>query len=473
MMKFIFGTITLFLSASTALAQEKPAEIPTDPYVLSTGSWGQTYKDQFWLDSIGVGTGTQSAWRQLPADMKPVTVAVIDTGIDWNHLDFDWGNLWTNPGEIADNGKDDDGNGYVDDMIGWNFYERSNKPWDHDGHGTFVSGIIAASWNNGQGIAGINPSARIMVLRALNSFGNSRASYLAKALVYAADNGARIINMSVGGPGLTQAEVIAVRYAISKGALIVVAAGNEGARVEEFGIAGMDEVITVGAAGLDGLRAPFSNYGAAVDLLAPGVDILSLRARRTDTLLDVPGSNYRARAAYVGADKRYLRASGTSFSAPMVAGVASLLLSRDPSLTAAQLRRVLLNSARDVGAAGIDQFSGYGMLDAAAALKADPDNFITATIKGVEVVKSKAGTALAINGTISASGLKQAYIDIGAGEKPTKWTRVLDGLQPSATGELGQVPAAKFQGSTVWIIRLTVIGSDGKTRETRFRLSLG
>ena len=455
------------------LAAVGAKEPPTDPYSTSKGSWGQSYDDQYWLARIGLGGGSDSVWQQIAEDQQPVTVAVIDTGIDWNHMDFNWSNLWTNPGEIADNGIDDDGNGFVDDMIGWNFYENSNKPWDHDGHGTFVSGIIAADWNNGHGIAGINSNARIMVLRALNSFGNARASYLARALVYAADNGARVINMSVGGPGLTQTEVEAVRYAVSKGALIVVAAGNEGDRVEGFGIAGMAEVITVGAAGLDDLRAPFSNYGTAVDILAPGVDVLSLRARRTDTLLDVPGSNYEARAAYVGADNRYLRASGTSFSAPMVAGVASLLLSRDPSLTAAQLRRLLLNSARDVGAAGIDQFSGYGMLDAAAALAADPDKFVTATIDGVSVVSTSDGPAVAVNGTISASSLENAYVDIGAGEAPTEWTRVLDGLGAIEGGEFGRIPAARFQGAAVWIIRLTVVGENGESRETRFRLSLG
>jgi len=468
MIRYLVAAILAFSPAGLVKAKE----VPTDPYTTSSGSWGQSYDDQYWLARIGLGPGEQSVWPQLPQNLEPVIVAVIDTGIDWNHLDFGWDNLWTNPGEIAGNGLDDDGNGFVDDMIGWNFYEANNKPWDHDGHGTFVSGIIAASWNNDQGIAGINPGSKIMVLRALNSFGNSRASYLARAIVYAVDNGAQIINMSVGGPGLTQAEIEAVRYATSKGVLIIVAAGNEGDRVENFGIAGMDEVITVGAAGLDDLRAPFSNYGAAVDLLAPGVDILSLRARRTDTLLDVPGSNYRARAAYVGTDNRYLRASGTSFAAPMVAGVASLLLSRHPTLSARQVRQMLLNSARDVGASGIDQFSGYGMLDAAAALRANPDSYIFAAVSGVAVVGSADGPAVSVVGTIAANSLKEAYIDVGAGEQPTQWARVLDGLRATDSGELGQIPAAQFQGSAVWIIRLTVVDDDGNSRETRFRLSL-
>ena len=467
-LRLIAAAMSLSL-ASPAVAQQ----LPSDPFAVSSGSWGQNYPDQYWLDRIGLGSGSTSAWRSMPAEPHTVVVAVIDTGIDWNHLDFAWSNLWTNTREIADNGVDDDGNGYIDDIIGWNFFENSNKPWDHDGHGTFTAGIIAASWNNGEGIAGINPHARIMVLRALNSFGNTRASYLARAITYAADNGAQIINLSVGGPTLTQVEADAVRYATSKGVLIVIASGNSGIVVDDFGIAGMDEVITVGAAGLDDLRAPFSNYGQAVDLIAPGVDILSLRARRTDTLRDIPGAEYEAGAAYVGTDNRYYRASGTSFSAPMVAGVASLLLSRDPTLTAPQLRRILLNSARDVGAPGIDQFSGYGLLDAAAAMAADPDSFVTATISGVEVVQSDSGPAVAVNGTVSADTLASAYIEIGSGEAPERWTRVIDSVAANQGGQIGTIAAERFRGASVWIIRLVVIGANGQRREARFRLSLG
>lgn len=463
-----------FLAALGLLASPAVAvDPPQDPYANSSGSWDQDYPDQYWLDRIGLGAGPDSAWRELTPDAAEVTVAVIDTGLDWHHLDFDWSNVWRNADEIEGNGIDDDGNGYVDDIIGWNFLDQSPRPWDHDGHGTFTAGIIAGAWNNGEGIAGINPRARVMVLRALNSFGNSRASYLAEAIIYATDNGARIINMSVGGPDLTRIETEAVRYAASKGVLIVVAAGNEGQSVEGFGIAGMEEVITVGASGLADLRANFSNYGPSIDLLAPGVDVLSLRARRTDTLFGVPGAEYEMGSAYVGDDKRYFRASGTSFSAPMVAGVASLLLSKDPSLTGAQLRRLLLNSARDVGAPGVDQFSGHGILDAAAAMRADPDAFINAAIDEVQVRRTPQGLAVAVLGTIGASAFESARIEIGAGEEPQSWTEVLDGLNEVNSGELGLIPAANFQGSAVWIIRLIVQDSNGTTREARFRLQVG
>lgn len=458
----------LLLAAQPAAALDPPG----DPHYRATGSWKQPYPDQWGMHRIGLTADARSAWHRLPAGAAPVIVAMIDTGLDWNHLDIAWENLWKNPGEIPDNGRDDDGNGFVDDLIGWNFYENSNKPWDHDGHGTFTAGIVAATWNNGAGIAGINPMARIMVLKALNSFGNSRASFLARAIVYAADNGARVINLSVGGKELSAMEIAAVRHAVSKNCVVVVAAGNDGVSVDDFGMAGMPEVITVGAAGPDDKRAAFSNYGKAVDLLAPGVDILSLRARRTDTLLDIPGGQYGAGAAFVGGDNRYYRAAGTSFAAPFVTGVASLLISANPSLTAAQVRRMLTSTARDVGAPGVDQFSGYGMVDAAAALAADPTRFVEAAIHGVELATTARGPGVRVLGSVGADRLAEAFVEIGRGESPTQWTRVLAGLAPTENGELGVIGADAFRGAPVWTLRLTVVGAGGMQREARFRLSL-
>ena len=175
---------------------------PTDPNFTQSGrgSWGQVEDDQWAIKRVGFTSDEGSAWNYVPENASPVVVAVIDTGLDWHHLDISHENIWRNDGEIPDNGIDDDRNGYVDDVIGWDFFARNNRPWDFDGHGTIVAGIIAATQDNDVGIAGINPHARIMVLKAVNNFGTTRASYLAEAIVYAVDNGARIINISVGGP---------------------------------------------------------------------------------------------------------------------------------------------------------------------------------------------------------------------------------------------------------------------------------
>ncbi len=468
----LISTIPGVLSVETNFCRDKQGG-PDDPYFVGQGAWGQPYDDQWALKRIGLTGGADSAWELLGEHPSPVVVAVIDTGLDWNHLDMDWENLWRNPGEIPDNGIDDDQNGYVDDVIGWNFYGRDNKPWDHDGHGTFVAGVIAATQNNGVGISGINPYARIMVLKALNSFGHSRASYLAKAIVYAADNGARLINMSVGGEKLTRIEKEAIDYALSKDVLIVAAAGNEGIHLGEFGPAGESGVLTVAATDLENRRTVFSNWGPQVDVAAPGIEILSLRARRTDTMRDIPEVEYVNRANYVGQDKRYYRASGTSFSAPMVTGVASLLLSKSPELSSDDVKRLLLHSARDIETPGVDQYSGYGLVDARAALRADVRFFIESAITGVQIAAGQQGRVLQVSGTSEADEFAGAWIEIGAGEEPESWTRVIDVTAPGRGIVLGEIDANLFRGSKVWILRLVTRHRNGKTREARFRLSLG
>lgn len=449
-------------------------QAPNDPLYNGKGAWGQDFDNQWALKRVGLTPDKDSAWNLLGKNPSPVVVAVIDTGLDWNHLDFDWKNLWRNPKEIPGNGKDDDNNGYVDDVIGWDFFENDNTPWDLDGHGTITAGIIAAHTGNGVGMAGINPHARIMVLRALNSFGNTRASYLAKAIVYAVDNGARIINMSVGGPEISEMETAAVAYAESKGVLIVAAAGNQGQKVDNYGIAANDNVVTVAATDQNDKRAVFSNWGSDVDIAAPGVDILGLRARRTDTMRDMEGVDYKPGDAYVGDDKRYYRAGGTSFAAPIVTGVASLILSKNPDLTVSQLRNILLQSARDIETPGKDNLTGYGLVDARAALSVDPAFFILAEITGVSIVEDKGKVALAVQGSADAHKFKSATLAIGAGENPTSWKDTGVTLrQPVKAGELGRIDAGMFAGSAVWIVRLTVEDAGGRQRVFWYKLNIG
>lgn len=445
---------------------------PKDPHSSAKGSWGQDYDDQWAIKRLGFDGGPDSAWRRVKPSAQPVIVAVIDTGLDWNHRDIDWKNIWQNPGEIPDNGIDDDNNGYVDDIIGWDFFADSNKPWDHDGHGTFVTGIIAGAWND-TGIAGINPDARVMVLKAINNFGHSRASYLARAIVYAVDNGARVINLSVGGKEISAIEQDALDYAHRNNAVVVVAAGNEGVDVGNYGMAASDKVITVASTGFKDERQAFSNWGRAIDIAAPGLDVLSLRARRTDTMRDISGVDYQPGAAYVGADKRYYRASGTSFSAPMVAAVASLLIANDPSLTHEEVKRILVNSARDVDIPGIDQYSGHGLLDARAALAADRDFDIQAEITGVAVVAEGGGQRVRVSGTATANRFASARIELGAGANPATWTAAGELTEAVMAGVLASIDASQFRGSPLWTIRLIVTHHDGTTRETRFELRLG
>lgn len=265
-----------------------------------------------------------------------------------------------------------------------------------------------------------------------------------------------------------------MEYAWSRGAVLVAAAGNDAADVDDYGPAGIDRVVTVAATGLDDRRAGFSNWGRAIDIAAPGLDVLSLRARRTDLMAAIEGVAYEPGAAFVGEDRRYYRASGTSFAAPLVSGTAALILAHRPELRPEQVVRMLLQSARDIDVPGRDQYSGYGLLDARAALRADPEFFVEAGIDGVEVVHGDAGgAAVRVRGTAAANRFDRAWLEIGAGEEPAEWRAVGELLEHAVDGGvLGDVPARELAGSSLWTIRLRVRHENGRDREARYRLTL-
>lgn len=457
--------------------------LPNDPNYLRTSrnggnSWGAKLDDQWAIKRVGLSNDEYSAWHSVPEDAAPVVVAVIDTGLDWHHRDIDADNIWRNPGEDPDNGIDDDGNGYVDDVIGWDFLAGNNKPWDYDGHGTIVSGIIAAAQNNEIGIAGINPHAKIMVLKAVNNFGTTRASFLAEAIVYAVDNGAQIINISVGGPRANPLEQAAINYARDAGVLVIAAAGNDGVKLEDFGPGGNDGVLTIGATHVDDRAAAFSNFGEKIDLVAPGVDVLSLRARYTDANfrpngVDDGDDEYEIGANFVGEDQRYIRASGTSFSTPIVTGVASLLLSQDQQLAAADIERILKLTAMDVDSAGNDQYTGYGMVDAQTALIAGQDFTITADITELQPVPAEAPQTIQVRGTVDASDFKRAWLQIGPGENPGGWRYVGAKLKyPIVDGTLANIPLTQFAGSELWQVVVNVEHKNGVTKRDSYPIRI-
>lgn len=442
------------------------AQAAGDPYLDTAGAWGQAHDDLWGLKRVG-------AQRDLSArGDRPVVVAVIDTGLDYFHPDLDPGSVWRNPDETL-NGRDDDGNGYVDDVIGWDFIDRDNNPWDGTGHGTHVAGIIAAARGNGEGIAGLSPPARIMPLRALNLTGHGLSTRVAEAVYYAVANGARVINLSLTAPRMTASERRAVEYAGRRGVLVVLAAGNEGRVVAADGLAGLDNVIVVGASGPDDRRAPFSNHGAGVDLVAPGVDILSLRARSTDLNLVAGLPDYTPGRNFVGPKARYYRASGTSFAAPFVSGAAALILSRRPELDTSAVKRMIVHSARDIGTPGVDLETGYGLLDVAAALAADPRYFLAATIRGIEAVGKPDGVYVRVNGGADADRFRAAWVEYGQGENPAAWRRAPGRLKaPLRDGVLADLPAELFRSAGVWTLRLVVEHENGARREARHVLRL-
>lgn len=337
-----------------------------------------------------------SAWDI--AQGNGVVVAVVDTGVDHTHPDLA-ANIWSNPGEIGGNGIDDDGNGYVDDVRGWNFVSNTNAPMDGHSHGTHVSGTIAAVGNNGLGVIGVAPLAKIMAVKGLGNDGSGYDSDLAEGIVYAADNGADIINMSWGGTGDSPVIEEAIQYAYSLGVILVAAAGNSAIDASQFLPAKYASVITVSAFNSADVMASFSNFGTKIDVAAPGVGIQST----------IPGGYY---SSY----------NGTSMASPHVAGLAALILSQHPALTNEQVRQVLRRTADDVGAVGFDSQAGHGRINALKALQAasPPHLVITSPVQfapvsgSVDVRGSAEGTALATRGLEYGVGMSPStFLSIG------------------------------------------------------------
>ena len=330
-----------------------------DPYRSSYGTWGQSYDDMWGLNKLNI----EDAWKLSTG--SGAIIAVLDTGVDYNHTDIN-DNIWTNAAELNGlPGVDDDGNGYIDDIRGWDFNNSDNNPIDDHGHGTHVAGIIVAEGNNGQGIVGVAYNSKAMSLKVFNSSGGmTTPDRIAAGIRYAVDMGARILSCSFGMP-LYQAVIDAFKYAYDKGAIIIAAAGNDYSTITQYP-AKLDYVVTVGSIGTGNTRSSFSNYGSPLDIVAPGEDILSLRAA---------GTNAAGSASYFAPpndpNAQYLRLSGTSMATPFVSGLAALMYSQDPDLSFAELIRRLKFSSIDLGTSGWDQYYGWGKIDAFAALSHD------------------------------------------------------------------------------------------------------
>ena len=233
--------------------------------------------------------------------------------------------------------------------------------------------------------------------------------------------------------------------------------------------------MSVAATGPDDKRAVFSNVGSSINIAAPGVDIVSLRARRTDFMLNSATTTYQARDAYLGDDNRYYRSAGTSFATPIVSGIASLVWSNRPQLTATQVQRILEQSARDVGTPGRDRFTGYGVVDAPAALGADPEFFVDAAILLARRLEEDGQVFVQVFGSADADQFGRAWLEIGEGEDPSHWIPIGDALRDTVRlGVLGMIPAAaQLDGANVWTVRVLVEHQNSRLREARYVIELG
>ncbi|HID56569.1 TPA: hypothetical protein EYP37_08570 [Candidatus Poribacteria bacterium] len=369
--------------------------IPNDP----------RFSEQWNMERIRMS----EAWS-LEKGSEEVVIAIVDTGVNYEHEDIK-GKIWRNTDEVPGNGLDDDGNGFVDDYIGWDFTDAPTMPgrgdytkWDNDpmdegGHGSHVAGIAGAQPDNSIGIAGVAWRCRIMPVRAgfrvLTGGTYLQDDDAAAAIVYAADNGARIINMSWGDEEPSPLIRDAIDYAYSRGCVLVAAAGND-SRTDVLYPAAYRKVIAVAASDQNDHRAYFSNANAAIDIAAPGMVILSL-----------------------GVKEPYWISSGTSMAAPHVSGVAALLLSKRPDLTAEDVRRILVSSADRMG--NSPKLVDAGRLNAFRALLT-----ITPLVARIISPENYSGfdDSVTVIGTAGGYRFDSYQLLYGVGKTPEKWRAI-------------------------------------------------
>ncbi len=311
--------------------------------------------NQWYLRNLTTGGGDIRAiggWAESLGDSN-IIVAVLDTGVDWQHPDLGGphpdkvnGALWTNWEEYyGTTGMDDDGNGFVDDIRGWDFVNVSgtlvypgedagpadNDPMDFNGHGTLVSGCIAPLTNNGVGIAAVAPGCKVMAIRIgfqnTDGLGVSYASLMASGFMYAVNNGAKIINLSYG-TGFTTAFANAINAALNAGLVICASAGNDGDEVAGY-LQGLSDsrILAVAATGSGDTKTDFSSYGTWVDISAPGEGIYTTAYNQST------------------GTSTYDSTQGTSFSSPIAAGACALIWSAHPSWTSSQVAALIRSSA--------------------------------------------------------------------------------------------------------------------------------
>ncbi len=367
---------------------------PNDPYYATDYPTTRFGNIAQWAPQF---IGAPAAWDVTMGD-PAITIAVVDTGVDVGHPDL--------------SGKIVTGTSFV------------GKLADENGHGTHVAGIAAANTNNGTGVAGICPRCSIMPVRVLDANGSGLLSDVASGIIYAADHGARVINLSLGGPGASQTMRAALDYAFAHNALPVAAMGNS-ASSPALEPARWYSALSVAAVDQTGAKASFSSYGPETDVAAPGVGILSTLPTYRVTLNQWYSQNYDA-------------LSGTSMATPVVSGLAGLVLSRNPSLTAAQVKGIIEASAGD-GKTFTPEL-GFGVVNAAKALALAAHT--DATAPSLAVVSPVAGATVA-----QALPLAAAPLDAG-GVHHVDF--VIDGTRAGSPGLAGGSSGKRSTAVAAW-----------------------
>lgn len=374
-----------------------------------------------------------SAWNYFSTGSS-IKIAIVDNAVDRNHTDLS-GNLWTNPGEIANNNIDDDGDGYIDDINGYDVADNDNNPNPPNNtfdHGTHCAGIASAKTNNSTGIASIGFSCKLMAVKATaNSASASSVTNGYDGVVYAVAAGADVISMSWGGTGTSSIAQNVITWASQQGVVLVAAAGNSNTNTM-FYPAAYTECIAVAATNSNDTKASFSNYGTWVDISAPGNNIYST----------LPSNQYG-------------NMSGTSMACPMVAGLCGLMLSLNPSLTPADVRNCLTSSATNINAMNSSYIGmlGAGRIDAAAAM---------ACISGT--LNWPPNALFTANVTTVTAGGQVTFTDQSV-YNPTSWSWSFPGGTPSSYNGQNPPPIV-YNTPGTYNVSLTATNANGSDVQT-------
>jgi subtilisin family serine protease len=389
-------------AAAIRQLEANPAVLFAEPDYLAhliTAPNDPLYSQQWGLAKINA----PAAW-DVTTGSSNVVIAVIDSGLDTNHPDLT-GQLWTNPGEIVGNGLDDDNNGYIDDIHGWNMIGNNTDLSDNTGHGTEVAGVIGAVANNAEGVAGVCWNCRLMVLKVTQSGGIANYSDIIEAIQYATLKGADVINLSLGG----SSDSISLKLAVAEAAATAVVVGGAGNNDSEtpFYPAAYESVLAVAGTDASDTKVGSSNYGSWIDVTAPGEMIT--------TTFD--GGSYGL-------------TSGTSMAAPFASGLVGLLRSAHPEWSANTARAQIMQTARAVDGInpGYGGLLGSGRIDAAQALTtaAQPDLYYAShEVDSVVNGRPEPGSTVDLNVTLTnAWAMRAMSRPYSAAAIPTRrlWT---------------------------------------------------
>ncbi len=403
------------------------------------------------------------AW-QITSGSKEIKVAIVDTGVDYLHPDLQK-NIFVNELEdinhngLLDDGDinniDDDGNGFIDDVIGWDFTDRIGFPfsasggdyltWDNDpmdeyGHGTWVAGIIGAISNNIIGTSGLVPNTKIINVRAFDPTGNGEEDDAAAAILYAIQMGAKVINMSFGDTNFSLVLRDIIKFAYDNNVVLVASAGNSSSNKPHYP-SSYPEVISVGATDENDYLASFSNYGSTIDLVAPGVNLWTTEINNS-----------------------YRKFSGTSSAAPVVSSAAALLLSLN-DYKPEEVRQILKSTAEDLGSTGWDERFGAGRLNLLNAVTINAPAIIKINSPRQDFATND--DEIKVNATVLTGYFSSFSLKLGIGINPDSWTDLISNETYQFSDKDIYTISTQDLPDSVFCIRLIVNLQNGNTLEER------